>query len=73
MTWGFHLVYLACATGFVLGLHMMNSPATARRGNQLSAAAMAVAVGTTVVVLARAGSVRPSAGPPACTPPAPSR
>ena len=59
MSWGFHLVYLACATGFVLGLHMMNSPATARRGNQLSAAAMAVAVGTTVVVLARAGSVRP--------------
>ena len=59
MNAAFHLVYLACATGFVLGLHMMNSPATARRGNQLSAAAMAVAVGTTVVVLARAGSVRP--------------
>ena len=28
----------------MLGLHLMNSPATARRGNQLSAAGMAVAV-----------------------------
>jgi NAD(P) transhydrogenase subunit beta len=46
-----HLVYLAAATCFVLGLHMMNSPATARRGNRLSAAGMAAAVVTTVVVL----------------------
>ena len=59
MNAAFHLIYLACATGFVVGLHMMNSPATARRGNQVSAAAMAVAVGTTVVLLVRAGSVRP--------------
>ena len=29
---------------FVLGLHLMNSPATARRGNQVSAFGMAVAV-----------------------------
>jgi NAD(P) transhydrogenase subunit beta len=55
-----HLVYLACAAGFVVGLHLMNSPATARRGNRLSAAAMAVAVATTVVVLVRAGTVRPA-------------
>jgi NAD(P) transhydrogenase subunit beta len=55
-----HLVYVACAAGFVIGLHLMNSPATARRGNQLSAAAMAVAIATTVVVLVRAGSVRPA-------------
>ncbi|MEU8233228.1 NAD(P)(+) transhydrogenase (Re/Si-specific) subunit beta [Actinoplanes sp. NPDC048967] len=48
-----HLVYLACATCFVLGLHLMNAPATARRGNQLSAAGMATAVAATVVVLAR--------------------
>jgi len=47
-----HLIYLACATCFVLGLHFMNAPATARRGNQLSAAGMAGAVLTTVVVLA---------------------
>src|SRR6184192_3159836 len=59
MNAAFHLIYLACATGFVVGLHMMNSPATARRGNQVSSAAMAVAVGTTVVLLVRAGSVRP--------------
>jgi proton-translocating NAD(P)+ transhydrogenase subunit beta len=59
MNAAFHLIYLACATGFVLGLHLMNSPATARRGNQLSAAAMSVAVGTTVVLLVRSGSVRP--------------
>jgi NAD(P) transhydrogenase subunit beta len=35
----------------VLGLHLMNSPASARRGNQLSAAGMALAILTTVVVL----------------------
>jgi NAD(P) transhydrogenase subunit beta len=46
-----HLIYLASASSFVLGLHLMNSPATARRGNQLSAAGMTVAIGTTVVVL----------------------
>ena len=27
-----HLIYLASAASFVLGLHLMNSPATARRG-----------------------------------------
>ena len=30
-----HLIYLACATCFVIGPHLMNAPATARRGNQL--------------------------------------
>jgi NAD(P) transhydrogenase subunit beta len=45
------LIYLGCASSFVLGLHLMNSPATARRGNQLSAAGMTIAIGTTVVVL----------------------
>jgi NAD(P) transhydrogenase subunit beta len=44
-------VFLAAAACFVLGLHLMNSPATARRGNLLSAAAMAVAVLATVVLL----------------------
>jgi len=47
------LGYLAAAVAFVLGLHLMNSPATARRGNLLSAAGMAVALGVTVVRLAR--------------------
>ncbi|GAA3560131.1 NAD(P)(+) transhydrogenase (Re/Si-specific) subunit beta [Nonomuraea rosea] len=53
------LVYLAVATCFVLGLHLMNSPVTARRGNLLSAVAMAVAVVATTVVLVEAGTVRP--------------
>jgi NAD(P) transhydrogenase subunit beta len=51
------LVYLAAAVGFVLGLHMMNSPTTARRGNRLSAAAMTAAVLTTLVVLVHAGGL----------------
>ena len=44
--------WLVGATCFVMGLHMMNSPATARKGNQLSAAGMAVAVLTTLIYLA---------------------
>ena len=47
-----HLVYLAAAVCFVLGLHLMTTPATARRGNQLSAAGMAAAIAATVVLLA---------------------
>ena len=47
-----HLLYLLSAVCFVLGLHLMNSPATARRGNQVSAAGMTLAILTTVVVLA---------------------
>ena len=50
-----HLLYLLAAVCFVLGLHLMNSPATARRGNQVSAAGMALAVLTTVVLLADQG------------------
>ncbi|MEV4702915.1 NAD(P)(+) transhydrogenase (Re/Si-specific) subunit beta [Actinoplanes sp. NPDC049316] len=46
-----HLVYLAAATCFVLGLHLMNSPGTALRGNRLSAAGMAAAVIATGAVL----------------------
>ena len=46
-----HFLYLAGAVCFVLGLHMMTSPGSARRGNQLSAAGMAVAVATTFAVL----------------------
>ena len=34
--WVIQLVYVAAASCFVLGLHLMNTPATARRGNQLS-------------------------------------
>ena len=42
--WISQLLYVAAATCFVLGLHLMNSPATARRGNQVSTSGMAVAV-----------------------------
>ena len=52
-----HLIYLACATCFVIGLHLMNSPATAARGNRLSAASMAVAIVTTAVVLGHDGAI----------------
>jgi H+-translocating NAD(P) transhydrogenase subunit beta len=52
-----HLIYVAAAASFVIGLHMMNSPATARRGNQVSMTGMAVAILTTLVVLIRSGGV----------------
>lgn len=38
------ILYLGCAVAFVLGLHLMNSPRTARRGNAVSAAGMGTAV-----------------------------
>jgi NAD(P) transhydrogenase subunit beta len=63
--WIFTLVYLAWLAGaaaFVLGLHRMNSPATARDGNRLSAAGMAVAViATLVYLLTREGGLSPLA------------
>ena len=46
-----HILYLLAAASFVLGLHLMTSPATARNGNLLSAAGMAVAVVSTIAVL----------------------
>jgi NAD(P) transhydrogenase subunit beta len=51
------LGYLTAATCFVLGLHLMNSPATARRGNRVSAAGMLVAVAATAALLVDAGTV----------------
>jgi NAD(P) transhydrogenase subunit beta len=52
--WIYTVVYLAWLVGascFVLGLHRMNSPATGRSGNQLSAAGMVVAVVATLIYL----------------------
>ncbi|MCU1552414.1 MAG: transhydrogenase (Re/Si-specific) subunit beta [Glaciihabitans sp.] len=43
------IVYLASATLFVVGLHMMRAPSTARRGNLISAGGMVIAVLTTIV------------------------
>ena len=37
------LIGLGAAASFVIGLHFMNSPATARQGNRISAVGMAVA------------------------------
>ena len=52
-----HLVFLGCAVCFVIGLHLMNAPASARRGNRISAAGMTVAVITTAVVLLHDGHI----------------
>jgi NAD(P) transhydrogenase subunit beta len=51
------LVYLVVAGALVLGLHMMNSPATAKRGDRLSAMGMTAAVLTTVAVIVHDGSI----------------
>jgi NAD(P) transhydrogenase subunit beta len=45
------LAWLAGASAFVLGLMRMNSPATARNGNLLSAGGMVVAIAATAVFL----------------------
>jgi len=58
------IVYLAWLVGaacFVLGLHYMNSPATARNGNLLSAAGMTIAVGATAASLAFNGGASSTA------------
>ncbi|MFF4585393.1 NAD(P)(+) transhydrogenase (Re/Si-specific) subunit beta [Streptomyces sp. NPDC001388] len=52
-----HYVFLGAAACFVLGLHLMNHPRTARRGNTLSAVAMAVAIGATVWLVADEGVI----------------
>src|SRR5512141_2486700 len=45
------LAWLAGAACFVIGLSRMNSPATARNGNLLSAGGMALAIAATAVLL----------------------
>src|SRR4029079_2357765 len=63
--WIYTIVYLAWLAGaacFVLGLHRMNSPATGRSGNQLSAAGMVIAVGATLVdLMSREGGLSETA------------
>jgi H+-translocating NAD(P) transhydrogenase subunit beta len=51
------LVYVLVAALFVVGLHLMNSPATARRGNQVALTGMVIAVIATVVLLGHDGTV----------------
>ncbi|MDQ1742889.1 MAG: H+-translocating transhydrogenase subunit beta [Pseudonocardiales bacterium] len=54
---GVRLASLFGAVAFVLGLHLMNSPATARRGNQLSACGMLVAIIAVLVSVADGGTM----------------
>jgi NAD(P) transhydrogenase subunit beta len=51
------LIYLASAASFVLGLHLMNNPATARHGNFVSGAGMAAAIAATLALIAYDGTV----------------
>jgi NAD(P) transhydrogenase subunit beta len=56
-TWVTQLLYVAAATCFVLGLHLMNTPATARRGNQLSTGGMVLAVVVTFALIIHANVI----------------
>jgi H+-translocating NAD(P) transhydrogenase subunit beta len=51
------LAWLIGAAGFVIGLMRMNSPATARNGNLLSAGGMALAIAGTAVLLLVNGTI----------------
>ena len=55
--WIIQLVYVAAASCFVLGLHLMNTPATARRGNQLSTGGMVAAIAATLAIIIHAGTI----------------
>jgi H+-translocating NAD(P) transhydrogenase subunit beta len=57
------IAWLVGAVGFVIGLSRMNSPATARNGNLLSAGGMAIAIAATaILILVRQTSGIPVAG-----------
>jgi hypothetical protein len=43
-----YLLYMLAVALFIFGLKMLSSPATARRGNQVAAAGMALAIVTTL-------------------------
>jgi H+-translocating NAD(P) transhydrogenase subunit beta len=51
------LIYLAAASCFILGLHLMNNPATARRGNQVSIAGMVAAIVMTIILVVHLGVI----------------
>ena len=51
------LIYVASASCFVLGLHLMNTPATARRGNQVSTGGMTAAIAATLALIIHAGTI----------------
>jgi len=45
----YEIIELFCIVGIVLGIRLMNSPRTARTGNQLGAACMLIAIITTMI------------------------
>jgi len=51
------LIYVLAAVLFVVGLHLMNSPATARRGNQVSLTGMVTAGILTFILMIHYGTV----------------
>jgi proton-translocating NAD(P)+ transhydrogenase subunit beta len=51
------LIYVLAAACFVVGLHLMNSPASARRGNQASTIGMVIAGIATLILLIHSGTV----------------
>ncbi len=51
------IIYLAAASCFILGLHLMNNPATARRGNQVSIAGMIAAILATGAIVIHDGLI----------------
>jgi H+-translocating NAD(P) transhydrogenase subunit beta len=56
-SWVTQLLYVLAASCFVLGLHLMNNPATARRGNQVSTAGMAAAIAVTLAIIIHSGAI----------------
>ncbi len=57
------IAWLVGAVGFVIGLSRMNSPATARNGNLVSAGGMAIAIAATaILILVRQTNGEPIAG-----------
>jgi NAD(P) transhydrogenase subunit beta len=49
LSFGINAVYLLCSVCFILGLKLMSSPKTARRGNLLSSVGMLLAIGVTLL------------------------
>ena len=63
------LVYVLVAAMFVVGLHLMNSPATARRGNQVALTGMGIAVIATLILMIHYGTVASTIQPVVVTVP----
>ncbi len=55
--WITQLIYVLAASCFVFGLHLMNNPATARRGNQASTTGMVIAIATTLAIVIHTGGI----------------